>query len=188
MIKIIFNHHKVWGPNFFNHQTFWQPKFSITNPTTIENFQAPMLWQLKTFQSPLFMVIKTFRSPQKGDVSYVLKKPLTKTYDTTPFLGDQKNSITIWQWRFIRWWSIFFCHHSTHLHHRLMTEIFWSPSNGVGVLDGDQKSLVTIWRWTYVRWWLNLSVPKKESMSHVFEKPSMKAFEKRCHKPTFCGN
>jgi len=64
----------------------------------IENFQSPMLWQLKTFRSPLFMVIKTFQSPQKGGVSYVLRKPSTKTYDTTPFPGNQKNLITILQW------------------------------------------------------------------------------------------
>lgn len=157
----------VLATKIFNHQPYNNWKFSSTNVVTTKNISV----------TPIYGDQNISITTERGCV-ICFEKALDKKYDTTPFLGDQKNSITIWQWRFIGWWSIFFCHHSTHLHHRLMTEIFWSPSNGVGVLDGDQKSLVTIWRWTYVRWWLNFSVPKKESMSHVFEKPSMKAFEK----------
>jgi hypothetical protein len=48
----------------------------------------------------------------------------------------------------------------------------------VGVLDDDRKNSITIRRWGYIKWRLNFSVPKKEGMSHVFEKPLMKAFEK----------
>jgi hypothetical protein len=36
------------------------------------------------------MVIKTFQSPQKGDVSYVLRKPLTKNMTQPPFLVTKK--------------------------------------------------------------------------------------------------
>ncbi len=54
-------------------------------------------------------------------------------------------------------------------HHQMATKIFWSLFDVVGVSDGDWLFLVT----------------EKGGMSHVFGKPLMWAFKKRCHKLIF---
>jgi len=83
-----------------------------------------------------------------------------------PFWVIEKNSVAITQWGCIWRQLTKFNHHSKYLHHRMVTEEFWSPFNKPTPLDGNRNSLIAqkgkwphlsipIQRCGYVKWWLN---------------------------------
>ncbi len=186
---------KAWQLNYFNRKTLWGPNFrssTLKQPNCFGHqhynnqniFIRLFLWQLNFFDCHQIvvvcqMMIEFFQFPSST--------PPTIEWRLT-FFNHQKRCghvLSFWENKKNLTFAFLFRRPKTFDHHpmvwmcQIATKILWSWSDGGDMWDGEQ--IFFSCHLTYPHYAMATEFfqsPRKGGLSHVFAKPSMKAFEK----------